>query len=75
MPDASHDPESRHLEIAEQAFLSPTDKEDLAAALHNANIPIESDDDQDEVINDDDIPQEYTESYGTGVQDPPGRSS
>lgn len=31
-----------------------------------------ADADEDEEINDDDIPQEYTESYGTGVHEMPG---
>ncbi len=65
---------------AEQEFTSPTDREDLEAALHNYGAPVEDEDeneldgdidrDSDAVV--EDIPQAYTESYGTGVHDLPG---
>jgi Family of unknown function (DUF6335) len=59
---------------AEHAQASPTDRDDLDAALHNfgSNIPDEEDLDDLEEIADDDVPQEYTESYGTGVHELPG---
>lgn len=56
---------------AEQEFNSSTDQEDLAASLHNFTTPIEDDVELDEE-NFGDTPQEYTESYGTGVHDLPG---
>lgn len=57
-------------EIAEQAYVSSTDKEDLASATHSSNIPIDDETDQDgEIL--EDVPQEYSESYGTGVKQPP----
>ncbi len=57
-------------EISEQAYVSSTDKEDLASATHGSNIPIDDETDQDgEIL--DDVPQQYSESYGTGVQQPP----
>jgi GAF domain-containing protein len=55
---------------AEQEFISPTDEEDLEATLNNLEIPIEEDLDREEIL--DDVPQELTESYGTGVKDIPG---
>ncbi|GFE71382.1 DUF6335 family protein [Chroococcus sp. FPU101] len=51
--------------------MSITDQEDLNAALKNQGTPV-AEDDEPEEINDDDIPQEYTESYGTGVHELPG---
>lgn len=57
-------------ETAEQAYVSSTDKEDLASATHSSNIPIDDETDQDgEIL--EDVPQEYSESYGTGVKQPP----
>jgi hypothetical protein len=53
---------------AEQEHLSSTDKEDLDAAVHNANIPVEEETQDEEIIYDDDVPQKYTEAYGTGVK-------
>ncbi len=51
---------------AEQETMSSTDQADLRAALHNFNTPIAEDtEDDEEIITD--LPQEYTESYGTGV--------
>lgn len=59
---------------AEQEFISPTDQEDLDASLHNFGAPSEDEIEPD--VEDDtnfgDVPQEYTESYGTGVHDLPG---
>jgi GAF domain-containing protein len=55
---------------AEQEFISPTDEEDLEATLNSLEIPIEEDLDREEIL--DDVPQELTESYGTGVKDIPG---
>ncbi|MGP1384193.1 MAG: hypothetical protein ACTS2F_11590 [Thainema sp.] len=57
-------------ETAEQAHVSSTDKEDLASATHSTNIPVEDETDQSgEVL--EDVPQRYSESYGTGVKQPP----
>lgn len=57
-------------EIAEQAYVTSTDKEDLASATHSTNIPIEDEADQNgEII--DGVPQRYSESYGTGAKQPP----
>jgi hypothetical protein len=59
---------------AEQEFISPTDEEDLESALHNFGAPVEDevdDPNQEETVYEN-VPQEYTESYGTGVQDLPG---
>lgn len=63
---------------AEQEFTSPTDAEDLEAALHNLGTPVADDEDDidadidREDVDLGDIPQAYTESYGTGVHDLPG---
>lgn len=56
---------------AEQDYLSTTDQDDLDSALHNFGTPIEEAEDPEQ-ISDDDIPIEYTESYGTGVHELPG---
>jgi Family of unknown function (DUF6335) len=56
---------------AEQAGKSPTDIDDLESALHNSGAPVEEDELEDEQ-DFGDVPQEYTESYGTGVQELPG---
>lgn len=59
---------------AEQEFISPTDEEDLESALHNFGAPVEDevdDPNQAETVYEN-VPQEYTESYGTGVQEIPG---
>ncbi|WP_013324934.1 hypothetical protein [Gloeothece verrucosa] len=62
------------MEDTEQQFLSPTDREDLMATLHNLNIPIPTEQDlETEEVVFDDVPTEYTESYGTGVQQFPGQ--
>lgn len=53
---------------AEQEFVSSTDAEDLSAALHNFNTPLAEETEEEEEVFED-IPQEYTESYGTGVHD------
>ncbi|ACK73224.1 hypothetical protein PCC7424_4867 [Gloeothece citriformis PCC 7424] len=57
----------------EQQLRSPTDQEDLEATLHHQNIPVEQDN-QPQEQNFDNVPTEYTESYGTGVQQYPGDS-
>jgi hypothetical protein len=54
---------------------NPTDQVDLEATLHDLGNTIEDEDlEESETaeIADDDVPQEYTESYGTGVQELPG---
>lgn len=63
----------------EQDFISATDRDDLDASLQSSTIPLEDDMDleldQDNFEQEedfDDIPEEYTESYGTGVHDLPG---
>jgi hypothetical protein len=59
---------------AEQEFVSPTDGADLESALHNFGAPVEDeveDADSEEIVSED-IPEAYTESYGTGVQELPG---
>jgi hypothetical protein len=56
-------------------YENPTDEADLDAALHEIGIEADLEDSDDldgEEIYDDDIPQELTESHGTGVHDLPG---
>lgn len=50
------------------------DKYQPSMADFSDGTPVaDADEDEDEeIINDDDIPQEYTESYGTGVHEMPG---
>ena len=59
---------------AEYAEASQTDRDDLESAVHNlgGNIEALEEPEGDEEIADDDVPQEMTESYGTGVHDVPG---
>lgn len=60
---------------AEQEFVSPTDEDDLKSALHNFGAPVEDELDSENDLDEQnfgDVPQEYTESYGTGVHDLPG---
>lgn len=58
---------------AEQNSMSTTDLDDLSASLNNQGTPdMEDDEDLDDI--EAEIPQEYTESYGTGVQELPGYS-
>ena len=59
---------------AEFAKASQTDRDDLESAVHNlgGNIERLEDLEEDEEIADDDVPQEITESYGTGVHDASG---
>lgn len=58
---------------AEQAHSSPTDIDDLESALHSSGTPVEPDEEDLEDEQDfGEVPQEYTESYGTGVHDMPG---
>lgn len=58
-------------ESAEQNSMSTTDLDDLSASLKNQGTPdIEDDEDLDDIGAE--VPQEYTESYGTGVQAIPG---
>ncbi len=61
---------------AEFAEASPTDRDDLESAVHNlgGNLERLEEPEGDEEIADDDVPQEVTESYGTGVHDVPGFS-
>jgi hypothetical protein len=62
-------------DTTDQDFNSPTDQDDLDATLHNLDdVPLDEDlDEYDGVEEDlDALPQEYTESYGTGVKDLPG---
>ena len=61
---------------AEFAEASPTDLDDLESAVHNlgGNLERLEEPEGDEEIADDDVPQEVTESYGTGVHDVPGFS-
>lgn len=51
--------------------MSITDRDDLNATLKNLGTPV-AEDEESEQINDEDIPIEYTESYGTGVKELPG---
>lgn len=56
-------------------YENPTDEADLDSALHEIGIDADIDDDADDLDDDQnfgDVPQEYTESYGTGVKDMPG---
>jgi hypothetical protein len=55
----------------EQDFVSSTDQEDLESVLHSSDTPVDDDTNQpgEIFVN---VPQEYTESYGTGVHDLPG---
>jgi len=56
---------------AEQEFMSPTDDEDLESAVHNFGAPVEDeleDGDEEETVYEN-VPEEYTESYGTGVHE------
>ncbi len=57
---------------AERAGKSPTDLDDLESALHNSGsgAPVEEEMEGEQDFGD--VPQEYTESYGTGVQELPG---
>lgn len=60
---------------AEHARRSPTDNDDLESALHNFGAPVEDEIDDEDLEDEQDfgdVPQEYTESYGTGVQEMPG---
>ncbi|MFW6360006.1 MAG: hypothetical protein ACOC0N_12440 [Chroococcales cyanobacterium] len=50
-------------ESAEQEFRSQTDEDDLNAALHNMNIPIEETPNQEEEVFEE-VPRKYTESKG-----------
>ena len=61
---------------AEFAEASPTDRDDLESAVYNlgGNLERLEEPEGDEEIADDDVPQEVTESYGTGVHDVPGFS-
>ncbi|MGI0490006.1 DUF6335 family protein [Pantanalinema rosaneae CENA516] len=65
---------SKMRDQAEQEFSSPTDQADLDASLHNFGAPVDDEMESDVEPDTDygDVPQEYTESYGTGVQDLPG---
>jgi hypothetical protein len=57
----------------DSAFQNPTDQDDIEASLRTLGGEVEDDDfDLEEEQNFGDIPQEYTESYGTGVQELPG---
>lgn len=51
---------------AEQDHLSPTDKDDLDAAVHNANIPVEGDTLDETVMYGDNTPQGGKESDSRG---------
>jgi Family of unknown function (DUF6335) len=51
----------------EQEFVNQNDDEDLKGILN-----IDDALDEEELESEEDIPQEYTESYGTGVRDLPG---
>jgi hypothetical protein len=55
-------------------YSNPTDEDDLESALHNLGGDIDDDLDAElgEDLNYGDVPQEYTESYGTGVAELPG---
>lgn len=59
---------------AEFAGASPTDRDDLESVVHNlgGNLERLEEPEGEEEIADDDVPQEITESYGTGVHDAPG---
>jgi hypothetical protein len=61
---------------AEQEFSSPTAEEDLEASLSNSgdtsSRDISIDEDVDRQDSPENIPQELTESYGTGVHELPG---
>lgn len=57
----------------QQEFRSPTDEEDLDATLHNINVPIDEDEETEAEIFED-VPTEYTQSYGTGVHVAPTQS-
>lgn len=59
---------------AEFAEASPTDHDDLKSVVHNlgGNLERLEEPEGEEEIADDDVPQEITESYGTGVHDAPG---
>ncbi|MCY7275990.1 MAG: DUF6335 family protein [Phormidesmis sp. CAN_BIN44] len=61
---------------AEFTEASPTDNDDLESAVHNlgGNLEQLEEPEGDEEIAGDDVPQELTESYGTGVHDVPGFS-
>lgn len=52
-------------EQAEQNSMSTTDLDDLSASLNNLGTPDTEDNDLNDL--EAEIPQEYTESYGTGV--------
>lgn len=57
---------------AEENINTSTTEDDLEATLQNVAMPIEDDSDEQLELEIDDAPQEYTESYGTGVQGKPG---
>lgn len=60
-------------DAAEQDRRSPTDNDDLESALHNFGAPVEDELEGEDTEQDfGDVPQEYTESYGTGVKEMPG---
>lgn len=64
-----HEMNNQEYDQAEHSVRSSTDQEDLDAALHNTNIPIEEESKPEgEVL--EGVPQEYSESYGTGVKNP-----
>lgn len=58
---------------AEQASPSSTDKEDLSATLHNMDIPMKEDQEEEGEVYEG-VPQKYTESYGTAVRQQPGQN-
>jgi hypothetical protein len=72
---AQETPETRKTPLkTEQSVPSSTDKEDLSATLHNTNIPISDEENEEEIVYEDDVSQEYTESYGTGAYPEPGKN-
>lgn len=58
----------------DSAFQNPTDQDDIEASLSTLGSEVEDDDfdDLEEEQNFGDVPQELTESYGTGVHEMPG---
>lgn len=62
----------------DSAFQNPTEQDDLEASLRTLGGEVDDDfddlefDDLEEEQNFGDVPQELTESYGTGVQELPG---
>jgi len=73
MTDSKSNPDSK----IDPGYQDISEDADLEAALHNLGGDVSDEDDSPDEGEEDygDIPQEYTESYGTGVAEMPGYTS